>query len=80
MSELVIEGGNRLNGELEIQGAKNGVLPVLAATLLCADTCRIEHCPRLRDVDAAIAILRHLGCRTHWEENDLVVDTGPMDG
>ena len=80
MCELVIEGGNRLRGELEIQGAKNGVLPVLAASVLCADTCRIERCPKLRDVDTAIAILQHLGCRVRWEGTALIVDAAQLDG
>ncbi len=79
MGELFVEGGERLYGELTIQGSKNSVLPILAATLLCADTCRIENCPRLRDVEASVAILRHLGCCTHWEGGALVVDTARMD-
>ena len=79
MCELLVEGGERLYGELTIQGSKNSVLPILAATLLCADTCVIENCPKLRDVDASVAILRHLGCCTHWEGGALVVDTARMD-
>ncbi len=79
MCELLVEGGERLYGELTIQGSKNSVLPILAATLLCADTCVIENCPKLRDVDASVAILRHLGCCTHWEDSALVVDTARMD-
>ena len=79
MCELLVEGGERLYGELTIQGSKNSVLPILAATLLCADTCVIENCPKLRDVEASVAILRHLGCCTHWEGGALVVDTARMD-
>lgn len=79
MCELLVEGGERLYGEVSIQGSKNSVLPILAATLLCADSCRIEHCPHLRDVEASVAILRCLGCCTHWEEDALVVDTAHVD-
>ena len=79
MCELFVEGGRPLAGELTIQGSKNSVLPILAATLLTADTCTIENCPRLRDVEASISILRHLGCCTHWESDALVVDTAHMD-
>ena len=79
MCELYVEGGERLYGELTIQGSKNSVLPILAAALLCADTCVIENCPNLRDVEASVAILRHLGCCTHWEGSALVVDTARMD-
>ena len=79
MCELLIRGGNALVGELTIQGSKNSVLPILAASLLGKDTCTIENCPKLRDVDASIAILRHLGCCTHWEGDALVVDTAHVD-
>lgn len=79
MQELFVEGGRRLYGELTIQGSKNGVLPVLAATIVCAGECRVENCPHLRDVDASIAILRHLGCCTRWAGDALVVDTTHMD-
>lgn len=79
MCELLIRGGNALTGELTIQGSKNSVLPILAASLLGKDTCTIENCPHLRDVDASIAILRHLGCCTHWEGDALIVDTAHVD-
>ena len=79
MSQLWIEGGHRLSGEVAIQGAKNGVLPILAATVLARDTCVIENCPRLRDVEASARILRHLGCDAHWEDSALVVDTRGMN-
>lgn len=79
MQELFVEGGRRLCGELTIQGSKNGVLPVLAATIVCAGECRIENCPRLSDVEASVAILRHLGCCTRWDGDTLIVDTTHMD-
>lgn len=78
MSLIRIEGGHRLNGELTIQGAKNSVLPILAATLLSGDCCLLQHCPRLRDVDTAVEILQHLGCRARWLGEDLEVDTGGL--
>lgn len=78
MSYLSIEGGAPLHGELMIQGSKNSVLPMLAATILARSVCRIENCPRLRDVDASIAILRHLGCRVRWAGAALEVDAAPM--
>ena len=81
MSQLRIRGGSRLQGEADIQGAKNSILPILAATLLTADQVELRGCPRLRDVDASIHILRDLGCRARWEgENTLLVDTRALDG
>ncbi|MBE6939562.1 MAG: UDP-N-acetylglucosamine 1-carboxyvinyltransferase [Ruminococcaceae bacterium] len=75
MELISVEGGRSLSGQLTVQGAKNSVLPILAATILSGDVCRICGCPRLRDVDTAVEILQHLGCRAHWAGGDLVVDT-----
>jgi UDP-N-acetylglucosamine 1-carboxyvinyltransferase len=79
MSLFRVEGGHRLDGTLEVQGAKNSVLPILAATILASDVCEIHNCPRLSDVAASIAILRHLGCKVTWEGDTVVVDSRPMD-
>ena len=78
MGEFFIAGGRPLEGALEIQGAKNSVLPILAATILHRGTSVLHNCPHLRDVDASIRILRHLGCRADWEGSSLVVDTTDM--
>ena len=64
----IVEGMHSLEGETWIHGAKNAALPILAASLLCGD-CEIENCPDLSDIHAAENILRHLGCRTHWEQS-----------
>ena len=66
MSAYVIEGGRPLEGSVEVHGAKNSVLPILAACLLAPGTCVIQNCPRLSDVEASLAILQHLGCRAEW--------------
>ena len=78
MSIITISGGKPLQGVLTVQGAKNSVLPILAATILCGDTCRIIHCPHLSDVDTAADILRYLGCTASWDDGDLLVDTASM--
>lgn len=62
MSKLMIRGGVPLRGETEIHGSKNSVLPILAACCAVGAECRISRCPRLTDVDAALCILRCLGC------------------
>lgn len=63
MAKYYIEGGKRLSGELTMHGAKNSVLPILAATLLTGHSV-LHNCPDLTDVDAACNILEHLGCDT----------------
>ncbi len=78
MSQLIIKGGRRLHGEVAVQGAKNSVLPILAATLLTSDTVALEGCPRLRDVDASMRILEGLGCSVRWEGNTLTADTSVL--
>jgi len=80
MNQLLIKGGKPLRGEVAIQGAKNSVLPILAATLLTRQQVILRNCPRLRDVDASVRILRSLGCEARWQGNCLVVDTVGMTG
>ena len=79
MNEIIIEGQRRLEGALAVQGAKNSVLPILAATLLHPGQSVLYGCPRLSDVDASVRILRHLGCRARWEGEALVVDASSLE-
>ena len=79
MSQLLIHGGKALSGEVTIQGAKNSVLPILAATILTAGEVEVRNCPRLRDVDASIRILQALGCQARWEGSGLLVDTSGLN-
>ena len=79
MSQLLVRGGQPLHGEVTIQGAKNSVLPILAATVLTEDRVVLRGCPRLRDVDASIRILQSLGCRAQWEGDALTVDTAALN-
>lgn len=61
MCELIINGGNRLCGEVKIQGSKNASLPILAATLLTDERCVIHNCPNISDTNTAFEILNDLG-------------------
>lgn len=79
MSKLLIEGGHRLNGEMTLQGAKNSVLPILAACLLCEGTCVIHNCPDLTDVDASAEILRSLGCLCDYNDGTMTVCADSAD-
>ena len=80
MSVILVEGGRKLSGAVTVQGAKNSVLPMLAATVLCAGVCRVQGCPKLSDVDTAAQIIEHLGGSVHREGADLVVDTRALTG
>ena len=74
MSQIIIQGGERLEGTLRVQGAKNSVLPILAATILHPGQTVLRGCPHLSDVEASIRILQHLGCEAQWEGEDLTVN------
>ncbi len=76
MGKYIVEGNNRLSGEVDIHGAKNAVLPIMAAVLLCDDSVRIGNCPHLSDVEAARNILAHLGRSSHWEGASLIIEGG----
>lgn len=76
MEKWLIEGGHRLQGEAEIHGAKNSVLPVLAATLLSDGVSEIHNCPALSDVDASVRILQYLGCDVTAEYPVITVHPG----
>jgi UDP-N-acetylglucosamine 1-carboxyvinyltransferase len=81
MKGIVIEGGERLVGEVRVGGAKNAALPALAAALLVEGACTFTNCPRLRDVDTFQALLENLGARLRWEgKGELRVDTSRIEG
>jgi len=78
VSNLVITGGSRLCGIIEVPGAKNAVLPVLAATLLNKGTSILENCPELDDVATMLEILGALGCRIRREGSRIEVDASQL--
>ena len=75
MKTLVVGGGRPLYGEVDIGGAKNAVLPVLAATMLSGGTYEIRHCPNITDVSLAVEIITVLGGRASRQGTTLLVDT-----
>jgi len=79
MDKLVIEGGKKLSGEVEISGAKNSALPIIAATLLTDATCTIHHVPKLRDTLTMMKLLESLGKKVHYEKGKLTISAnGPL--
>src|SRR5438309_10318822 len=61
MSTLLIEGGQRLSGSVEVEGNKNAALPLLAACLLTSDECVLTNVPRISDVEVMVRLLIDLG-------------------
>ena len=80
MSMYEIQGGRPLGGRLRVQGAKNSVLPLLAAALLAPGQSVIHNCPDLSDVSATLDILALLGCRVAREGETVTVDAAALSG
>ncbi len=67
MDKLVVKGGARLTGRVEISGSKNSALPILAATLLTPETCVLHNVPDLSDIRFMLEIMRQLGAKVEFE-------------
>ncbi len=74
MDKLRIEGGNRLNGEIRISGAKNSALPILSATLLADGVMRVGNLPHLHDITTMLELLGCMGVEVAIDE-DMSVET-----
>jgi len=75
LEKLFIQGGRRLSGTVKISGAKNAVLPVIAASLLASTPSVIEEIPDLDDVTTITEVLQYLGLNTRREPGSLFVDS-----
>jgi len=73
MDSLLIRGGVPLNGEVRISGAKNAVLPIMAATLLTPEECVIHNVPNLEDVRTMMQILQSLGVKAQFDGQSLTL-------
>ena len=75
----MVTGGRPLNGSVKIPAAKNSVLPLFAASLLCTGEVRLQAVPRLADVEHCMALLRGVGCSARWEGSDAVLSGPPAN-
>ena len=75
MDKFVIEGGHTLSGEVAISGAKNAVLPIMAASLLWPGRFVLKNVPRLRDTLTMARLLEIIGARISLEHNRMEIDT-----
>ena len=75
MEKLFIQGGRRLSGTVKVSGAKNAVLPVIAASLLASTPSVIEEIPDLDDVKTITEVLQYLGLNTRREPGRLFIDS-----
>lgn len=75
MPRIRVRKSGPLRGTINIDGAKNAVLPIIAATLLANDICVLKSVPNLRDVHVISDLLRHLGAKVEYKDNILTVDS-----
>ncbi|MHB0992067.1 MAG: UDP-N-acetylglucosamine 1-carboxyvinyltransferase [Burkholderiales bacterium] len=68
MDKLAIQGGLRLQGEINISGAKNAALPILCAALLTEETLHLDNLPKLKDISTTLTLLGHLGMQVSLDE------------
>ncbi len=74
--KFIISGGNRLQGTVRIDGAKNSALSIMAAALLTKDVCILRNVPHLTDVDIMAEVIRKLGINVEWKGDDtLYIDS-----
>ncbi|HLB76790.1 MAG TPA: UDP-N-acetylglucosamine 1-carboxyvinyltransferase, partial [Candidatus Dormibacteraeota bacterium] len=79
MAQLLIEGGSRLVGQVRISGSKNAVLPILAASLLTEDECRLTNVPEIEDVHTMRQLLQSLGVEvTHPQPGQLRISAARL--
>ncbi len=74
MEKFIVIGGKRLTGSVRVSGAKNAILPILAASLLTGEISIIHEVPRLLDVEVMKEVLTYLGAKVKCEGSTLVVD------
>src|SRR5918912_3793465 len=74
MERFFVEGGNRLQGEVEVSGAKNAALKLIAAALLTPGRTTLRNVPRIKDVDTILAVLGGLGAKSEFTGHTLEID------
>ena len=79
MDKLLITGGYRLNGEMNISGAKNAALPILCAGLLTADDLVLQNVPSLQDVSTMLTLLRQMGLSVTQEGGVVTLNGGAIN-
>ncbi len=75
MGEYIITGNKKLKGTVTVNGSKNAVLPILAATVLNGSVNILENCPEISDTKTSIDILKHIGCDIETENKTIIVNS-----
>ena len=75
MAKIIINGGKTLSGEVKISGAKNAVLPIMSATLMCPGKFTIHNVPDLRDTRTMMQLLEITGAKTSFNNGSVTIDS-----
>ncbi|HZJ83041.1 MAG TPA: UDP-N-acetylglucosamine 1-carboxyvinyltransferase [Clostridia bacterium] len=78
MAKYIIDGGKKLEGTVKVTGAKNSILPILAAVLLTTKQVVIYDCPGLVDIEKVIGIMEAVGCKIQREGTTLIIDPSTL--
>ena len=79
MSEYIIKGGKKIEGEVEISGSKNAALPIIAATILNGGKSTLYNVPNIHDTKMMFEILKKLGGNVTKKSNKIIIDTSKID-
>ncbi|MEM0955278.1 MAG: UDP-N-acetylglucosamine 1-carboxyvinyltransferase [Pseudomonadota bacterium] len=79
MGSISVTGNGPLSGEVQIAGAKNAALPVIAASLLSADPLDIDNVPAVNDIDTALKLLGLLGCKVDRDQDHISIDSSAVN-
>ena len=78
MERIEVEGKRRLQGEIQVQGSKNAILPILSACVLSEGETILHGCPKIRDVSSMLEALKCAGAKIIWEDHTLIINTEKM--
>lgn len=79
MSSYIIQGGEKLQGEVKISGSKNAALPIMAASILNGGITKLYNVPNIHDTQKMIEILKLLGCKIKKKENKIIIDSSKIE-
>ena len=79
MAQYIIEGGNKLEGEISAAGSKNASLPIIAASILSGKNTVLYNVPKIQDIKITLEILRLLGCKTDRKNGKIIIDSCDME-
>lgn len=79
MAQYIIEGGNKLEGEISASGSKNASLPIIAASILNGKNTILYNVPNIQDIKITLEILKILGCKTDRKNGKIIIDSSSME-